>query len=84
MKKAFCAFLTLLICCQAAAGCAAGNGEKLRFKEAPGGYFLGAREFELPELKLLVDACRNLRGEMGVSPATRLPLFVLARPEALH
>ena len=29
-------------------------------------------------LKALVDACRNLRGEMGVSPATRLPLFVLA------
>jgi len=29
-------------------------------------------------LKLLVDACRNLRGEMGVSPATRLPLFVVA------
>ena len=28
--------------------------------------------------KGLVDACRNLRGEMGVSPATRLPLFVLA------
>jgi valyl-tRNA synthetase len=29
-------------------------------------------------LKQLVDACRNLRGEMNVSPATRLPLFVLA------
>jgi valyl-tRNA synthetase len=29
-------------------------------------------------LKQLVDACRNLRGEMGVSPATRLPLFVVA------
>ncbi len=30
------------------------------------------------QLKALVDACRNLRGEMSVSPATRLPLFVLA------
>jgi len=30
------------------------------------------------KLKTLVDACRNLRGEMAVSPATRLPLFVLA------
>ena len=30
------------------------------------------------KLKLLVDACRNLRGEMNVSPATRLPLFVVA------
>ncbi|MDD3937352.1 valine--tRNA ligase [Rhodoferax sp.] len=29
-------------------------------------------------LKQLVDACRNLRGEMSVSPATRLPLFALA------
>ncbi|MDD0817229.1 valine--tRNA ligase [Curvibacter sp. HBC28] len=29
-------------------------------------------------LKDLVDACRNLRGELGVSPATRLPLLALA------
>jgi valyl-tRNA synthetase len=29
-------------------------------------------------LKTLVDACRNLRGEMNVSPATRMPLFALA------
>jgi valyl-tRNA synthetase len=27
----------------------------------------------------LVDACRNLRGEMNVSPSTRLPLFVVAQ-----
>ena len=33
------------------------------------------------KLKLLVDACRNLRGEMGVSPATRLPLFVVANDD---
>ena len=31
------------------------------------------------KLKQLVDACRNLRGEMNVSPATRLPLFVFAQ-----
>ncbi|WP_066268196.1 valine--tRNA ligase [Hydrogenophaga palleronii] len=29
------------------------------------------------ELKALVDACRALRSEMNVSPATRLPLYVL-------
>jgi len=31
------------------------------------------------KLKQLVDACRNLRGEMNVSPAQRLPLFVVAQ-----
>ena len=34
------------------------------------------------KLKLLVDACRNLRGEMSVSPSTRLPLFVVANNPA--
>ncbi len=34
------------------------------------------------KLKALVDACRNLRGEMSVSPATRLPLFVMAQTPA--
>jgi len=29
------------------------------------------------KLKSLVDACRNLRGEMNVSPATKMPLFAL-------
>ncbi|HVR53629.1 MAG TPA: valine--tRNA ligase, partial [Pseudorhodoferax sp.] len=29
------------------------------------------------KLKSVVDACRNLRGEMNVSPATRLPLYVV-------
>ncbi len=28
-------------------------------------------------LKQFVDACRNLRGELGVSPAARLPLYAL-------
>ena len=35
----------------------------------------------MARLKQLVDACRNLRGEMNVSPATRLPLFVLSAGE---
>ena len=36
------------------------------------------------KLKQLVDACRNLRGEMNVSPATKLPLFVVAQSAAEH
>lgn len=34
-------------------------------------------EAYVARVKSLVDACRNLRGEMGVSPATRMPLFAL-------
>ncbi len=33
------------------------------------------------KLKSLVDACRNLRGEMNVSPATRLPLYAVGNAE---
>jgi valyl-tRNA synthetase len=35
-------------------------------------------EAHVARLKALVDACRTLRGEMNVSPATRLPLFAVA------
>lgn len=31
----------------------------------------------MARLKAVVDACRNLRGEMNVSPSTRLPAYVL-------
>ena len=34
-------------------------------------------EAHVAKLKKLVDTCRNLRGEMNVSPATRLPMFVV-------
>jgi valyl-tRNA synthetase len=36
-----------------------------------------AAEAWMAHLKTVVDACRNLRGEMNVSPGTRLPAFVL-------
>jgi len=34
-------------------------------------------EAYVARLKSVVDACRNLRGEMNVSPGTRLPAYVL-------
>jgi valyl-tRNA synthetase len=33
---------------------------------------------DVARLKQFVDACRNLRGEMNVSPSTRLPLYAMA------
>ncbi|MBK0394457.1 valine--tRNA ligase [Ramlibacter algicola] len=36
-----------------------------------------AAEAHVTHLKAVVDACRNLRGEMNVSPATRLPLYAV-------
>jgi valyl-tRNA synthetase len=36
-----------------------------------------AAEAYVAKLKSVVDACRNLRGEMNVSPSTRLPAYVL-------
>src|SRR6185369_15816425 len=34
-------------------------------------------EAYVAQLKAVVDACRNLRGEMNVSPSTKLPAYVL-------
>jgi valyl-tRNA synthetase len=36
-----------------------------------------AAEAHMAKLKAVVDACRNLRGEMNVSPGTRLPAYVV-------
>jgi valyl-tRNA synthetase len=41
-------------------------------------------EAHVAKLKTLVDACRNLRGEMNVSPATRLPLYSVGDAEFLN
>jgi len=36
------------------------------------------------QLKALIDACRNLRGEMSVSPATKMPLFALGNADFMR
>jgi len=40
-------------------------------------------ETAIATLKALIDACRNLRGEMNVSPATRVPLVMTGDPAQL-
>jgi valyl-tRNA synthetase len=45
------------------------------YPEAQAGNIDEAAEAEVAKLKAFVDACRTLRGEMGVSPAQRLPLL---------
>jgi len=43
-----------------------------------------AAQRQIGHLKALVDACRNLRGEMGVSPAQRLPLYALGEADFIR
>ncbi|HAU56527.1 MAG TPA: valine--tRNA ligase [Comamonadaceae bacterium] len=43
-----------------------------------------AAEAHVARLKSVVDACRQLRGEMSVSPATRLPLYAVGDAEFLR
>ena len=48
-----------------------------RYPEAQPGKIDPQSIAHVQKLKSLVDACRNLRGEMNVSPATRLPLYAV-------
>ena len=48
-----------------------------RYPEAQAGKIDPQSIAHVQRLKALVDACRNLRGEMNVSPATRLPLYAV-------
>lgn len=48
------------------------------YPESQPGKIDEAAEAHVARLKELVDACRTLRGEMNVSPAVRLPLYVVA------
>ncbi|MCB1956868.1 MAG: class I tRNA ligase family protein, partial [Rhodocyclaceae bacterium] len=41
-------------------------------------------EARVAEMKAMVHACRNLRGEMGISPAQRLPLVAAGDRKALE
>jgi len=53
-----------------------------RMPEADAALLDEAAEAWMSELKALTYACRNLRGEMDVSPATRLPLIVAGSSHA--
>ena len=63
---------------QSIAPLAGRSGESImlaRYPEAHESRIDAAAESEMQTLKELVSACRNLRGEMGVSPATWVPLI---------
>lgn len=42
-----------------------------------------ASEKWILELKHMIDACRNLRGEMQIPPGTKVPLYIQGNPETL-
>ncbi|HWV62082.1 MAG TPA: class I tRNA ligase family protein, partial [Oxalicibacterium sp.] len=65
------------------AGDAVGNTIMLqKYPEAQPGKIDETAEQWMAELKSLTDACRNLRGEMQLSPAQRVPLIMEAADEA--
>uniref|UniRef100_UPI0035B109E7 class I tRNA ligase family protein n=1 Tax=Zoogloea sp. TaxID=49181 RepID=UPI0035B109E7 len=54
-----------------------------RYPEADLGKLDEKSEADVAELKGLIYACRNLRGEMNISPAQRLPLVAAGNAERL-
>jgi valyl-tRNA synthetase len=50
----------------------------------PGQASTRTSEADVAELKGLIYACRNLRGEMGISPAQRMPLIASGNAEQLR
>ncbi|MBS0368318.1 MAG: valine--tRNA ligase [Proteobacteria bacterium] len=54
-----------------------------RYPEADVGKLDEKSEADVAELKGLIYACRNLRGEMNISPAQRLPLVATGNAERL-
>ncbi len=54
-----------------------------RYPQSEPGKIDESADREMALLKSLVDAVRNLRGEMGVSPALRVPLFVAGDAQAI-
>ncbi|MDR0702134.1 MAG: class I tRNA ligase family protein, partial [Azoarcus sp.] len=53
------------------------------YPEADPGKIDEAAEAQMEALKTHVSACRNLRGEMGVSPAARTPLIVAGKADEI-
>jgi valyl-tRNA synthetase len=56
------------------------NGESVSlapYPESNAANVSAESEAWMAKLKAVVDACRNLRGEMNVSPSTRLPAYVV-------
>jgi valyl-tRNA synthetase len=70
------------------AGRAKGDGtESLALQEYPRAVLTKIDEQAeqwVQQLKALIDACRNLRGEMNISPAQRVPLFANGDTEFLQ
>ncbi|MBS0544963.1 MAG: class I tRNA ligase family protein, partial [Proteobacteria bacterium] len=56
---------------------------RVRYPQADMGRIDEAAEAKVAELKAMTYACRNLRGEMNISPAQRLPLVAAGDKAAL-